>query len=409
MDASTPAVILTSGRHGGLGAVRSLGRLGIVVYAVDHDPRMLMFASKYCKRAFVWDFAGTEPERSVAFLEDIARKIGKAILIPTTDAAALFVASHSDVLRENFSFPAIPMAVARSLSNKREMFFLAQSLGIATPNTFFPGSRNDALQYSKEARYPVFIKPIETVRNSSAKKAIVHSPDDLIAKYNLMENPEAPNLMLQEYIPGGEEANWMFNGYFDSNSECVFGLTGRKIRQHRPYAGVTSLGVCVPNQRLTEITTRFMSSVGYRGILDIGYRYDARDDQYKVFDVNPRLGCTFRLFVSDNGMDVARTLYLDLTGQPVCAGNPREGRRWLVEDIDAISSFYYWREGKLTFKEWRTSFRGLEEFALFARDDLKPTLRVITNNFGYLFGKVGRSPDGHARDRHAHQPLRVAR
>jgi hypothetical protein len=36
-----------------------------------------------------------------------------------------------------------------------------------------------------------------------------------------------------------------------------------------------------------------------------------------------------------------------------------------------VSSFYYWRECKLGFKEWLNSFRGLEESALFARDDLK--------------------------------------
>ena len=62
-----------------------------------------------------------------------------------------------------------------------------------------------------------------------------------------MEDPADPNLMLQEYIPGGDDSIWMFNGYFDANSDCLAGFTGRKLRQTPPYTGVTSLGVCLPN------------------------------------------------------------------------------------------------------------------------------------------------------------------
>ena len=40
--------------------------------------------------------------------------------------------------------------------------------------------------------------------------------------------------------------------------------------------------------------------------------------------MNPRIGCTFRLFAATNGMDVARALYLDLTGQPVPAAQAAE-------------------------------------------------------------------------------------
>ena len=85
---------------------------------------------------------------------------------------------------------------------------------------------------------------------------------------------------------------------------------------------------------VAALTCRFMRALGYRGILDIGYRYDARDGRYKVLDVNPRLGATFRLFVGDDGMDVVRALYRDLTGQPIPASRACVGRKWLVEDLD---------------------------------------------------------------------------
>lgn len=120
-----------------------------------------------------------------------------------------------------------------------------------------------------------------------------------------------------------------------------------------------------------------MQAVGYRGVLDIGYRYDRRDGLYKLLDPNPRIGATFRLFVDEQGMDVARCLYRDLTGQPVCRARRRAGRKWIVEDRDLESSFAAFREGTLMLPRWLGSLRGIEETAWFANDDRGPFWRVL--------------------------------
>ncbi len=182
--------------------------------------------------------------------------------------------------------------------------------------------------------------------------------------------------MLQEYIPGTPETVWIFNGYFDESSTCKVGFTGRKIRQSPPYTGATTLGECLSNPTVHETTVRFMHELGYRGILDIGYRFDARDGEYKLLDVNPRIGATFRLFVGDDGMDVLRALYLDLTGQEVAATTAPHGRRWVVEPLDVSSTIVYRRRGDITLGRWVRSFRGVQEAAWFARDDLRPFLTL---------------------------------
>ena len=115
-----------------------------------------------------------------------------------------------------------------------------------------------------------------------------------------------------------------------------------------------------------------MKNIGYKGILDIGYRYDARDGQYKVLDVNPRIGASFRLLVGDNGLDSPRAQYLDLTGQKVPPSQMVEGRKWFIEDRDLVSSFRYFRENSLTFRQWLKSFHGVRESAWFAVDDPSP-------------------------------------
>jgi predicted ATP-grasp superfamily ATP-dependent carboligase len=135
-----------------------------------------------------------------------------------------------------------------------------------------------------------------------------------------------------------------------------------------------------------------MYKIGYRGILDIGYRLDPRDGLYKVLDINPRVGQAFRIFVGENGMDVVRALYLDLTGQEIYPIIPREGRRWVIEDSDFISSLHYYQENTLTFGNWLSSFKGLEEGAWFHWKDPFPFLKMIAGlmkkTFIWMFKKA---------------------
>jgi D-aspartate ligase len=378
-DVSTPVVVLRgveSASHGALGILRSLGRLGVPVYAVACRRRTAAFFSRYCKGKYVWNVANGHTERSVNFLLDVARKIGRrAILIPSDDKALLFCASCAEMLREQFLFPDVCPELIRELSSKEGMYQLAKKHGVPTPEAAFPKSRQDVLKFVSRATFPIMVKGVFAsvlLQTTGQKMFIVRSASELLEKYDAVEDHAHPNWMLQEYIPGGDDTVWMLDGYFNDRSECLVSFTGKKIRQYPVFHGSTSLGICVENETVRKTTTEFMKKLGYKGILDVGYRYDARDGQYKLLDVNPRIGSTFRLFVAENGMDVARAMYLDLTGQPVVPGIPRPGRKWFVEDQDLVSCLRYHRQGNLTFRQWIASFRGVEEAAFYASDDLYP-------------------------------------
>jgi predicted ATP-grasp superfamily ATP-dependent carboligase len=182
----------------------------------------------------------------------------------------------------------------------------------------------------------------------------------------------------------------MLNGYFDAASEGHVVVTGRKLRQLPPDVGPTSLGICAPNPAVEDMTRRFMKDVGYRGVLDLGYRYDARDGRYKLLDVNPRVGASFRLFACTAGMDVVRALYLDLTGQPIPRGGAQWGRKWLVENFDLSACLQHRRRGDLTARQWLRSLRGVDEVAWSAADDPVPAMAVTRM---YLQRAAARRPD----------------
>jgi predicted ATP-grasp superfamily ATP-dependent carboligase len=362
--------------HGALGVMRSLGRLGVRVYGVDADRSAVACRSRYCRGAFVWDIEAQPARASVDFLKAAARRIGgRPVLLATNDETALFVAENRCRLRAAFVFPDNPLALVRSLYNKREMYFLARRYGIPTAETSFPECRSDVVEFLKTAQFPVMLKASDNIavsRRAGKKMVIARSPEDLLAHYDAMEDPSNPTMMLQEYIPGGDDSVWMFNGYFDERSQCLFGITGKKIHQTPVYTGMTALGICLPNPAVRDQTQRLVAATGYQGILDIGYRYDFRDGSYKLLDSNPRLGATFRLFVGSGGLDVVRAAYLDLTGQPVPDSRMVAGRKWLLEDADIVSSWNYFRDGTVAPRDWIRAYSGIREAAWFAADDLRP-------------------------------------
>lgn len=379
VETSTPVIVLVPGLFGA-GIARSLGRLGIPVYGVHRAAHSPAASSRYWRKNYVLDLARVAPSTAVDWLSDLAQTVGgRPLLIPTDDASCLFVADHVAALAETFRLPNQPPGLARALSSKEGMYQLCRDHAIPTPATLFPRSRADIMAFLSHAQFPLMLKGIDTQalqRRTGVRMVVIDDAETLLRRYDELESPGEPSLMVQELIPGGADAVWMFNGYFDDASRCLFGLTGKKLRQYPPYTGATSLGLCATNATVANQTTAFMQALGYRGILDIGYKYDARTNQYMLLDVNPRIGSTFRLFVDSAGMDVARALYCDLTSQPVTIGVPRNGRKWVSEAFDLASSWTYHRRGELATQAWLRSFRGVEEAAWFARDDPLPFMAM---------------------------------
>jgi D-aspartate ligase len=378
LDYTTPAVILQSGHHGALGIVRSLGRLGVPVYCIDGARWQPAFSSRYCKARFVVNVETAPPAQSVAALLEISRRLsGRPALIPTTDLAAIWLADHAAFLESAFRFQKQDAELVRTLCDKGRMQDLALRNGIPVAQSLIPRSTKDLERFLETANFPVMVKATDAARvraRAGGTKFVVRSSQNLLDLYARVGDLDEPGLMIQEFIPGED---WMFDGYFDKNSQCLFGVTGKKIRRFPVNTGITSLGVCLRNDTIAEMTIDFMKSIGYRGILDIGYRFDRRDGKYKVLDVNPRIGCTFRLFTSIDGMDVVRALYLDMTGRPVPSAPAAEGRKWIVEDFDLFSALRSCLNHNLTLKGWVESLRGVQEAACFALDDPLPFLLML--------------------------------
>lgn len=340
-----PALILKIGQYplhsGGVGAIRTLGRLGVPVYATTEDPFTPAAVSRYCTGRFRWRTTGHEdPGDLIEGLTDIGRRIGRpSVIVPVDDEAAVLVAEHAGQLSGHFLFPLIQPGLSRQLASKHELFGLCRQHDVPAPASVFVSSAEEIAAFAATAAFPVVAKNAEPwVRRRApgvAGTTVVSSAAELIALTRA--EGESPTLILQDYIPPEQAEDWIVHLYCDANSNCLVLFTGVKVRSWPPNTGATACGYAVTNPALAQLTERFCKAVGFQGVADLDWRFDRRDGQYKLVDFNPRMGNQFRLFQTADGIDVIRALYLDMTGQSVPPGEQISGRRIVVEHIDLLA------------------------------------------------------------------------
>src|SRR5438132_6945540 len=166
MPEHVPVVVLKTVRgnfqYGDLGIARSLGRLGVPIYACQNSRWSPVARSRYVRDVLTWNFARETAERSVRYLLGVADKLGnRPILIPTDDPGALLLDDHHEQLRGGFRVPDQPRGLARALASKKELFFLCKRFGVPAPETVFPTSRADVLDFIRSARLPIVVKSID--------------------------------------------------------------------------------------------------------------------------------------------------------------------------------------------------------------------------------------------------------
>ena len=382
-DREVPALIVKFGdyplHHGGVGAIRSLGRLGVPMYAITEDRCTPAAASRYLTRAFVWPTTGTEdPGRLIEGLIRIGRRIGRpAVLVPTDEEAAVLIAEHQSDLFRRFLFPRVEPGLPRRLASKQGLHELCVEHGIASPEAAFPQSYDDIVDFAEKARFPVVAKNREAfVRR---RRPAVNGTTRIATREGLLalarDWGERPGVILQEYLPREEAEDWIVHAYFDRNSTPLALFTGVKVRSWPPHAGMTANAYVVDNPELADLAARFIKQIGYTGIIDLDLRFDRRDGQYKLLDFNPRMGAQFRLFESESAVDVVRAMHLDLTGRAVPEGEQRAGHRYVVENIDLPALLAYRRSGYTTPHAPKRP--SGTELAWFAGDDPLPFLTML--------------------------------
>ncbi len=390
VNANLPALILKMTRspvhHGALGVARTLGRRGVRVYAVVEDAFTPVAVSRYLTKAFVWDNCPNDSRAFVKAMSLIADRIAcpMIILIPMDDLSAVSVAENAVDLSRWFLIPRVLPQVPHKLANKACLQSLCTQIGISSARSVVPRCFDDVRSFVASTGFPVVVKASEQwlpVNDHFCTK-VIETRDELFDLCEYYEYQGKHSIIIQEHIPGED---WIAHGYYNSEKNLSLTFVGRKLVAYPNEAGSTALGLSTLNPELQYESERLLKSVAYSGIIDMDWRKDARDGQYKLLDCNPRIGQNFRMFENDNGIDVALAQYLDLSGQVVEKTSPKERRLFAVESFCALALLR-----SSAARQWKPRCQSYEvtELAWWAADDPVPfflmTLRVGMHVFRRL-------------------------
>jgi D-aspartate ligase len=364
----------------GLAVIRSLGKYGIPVVGLDHDPKMPGFKSRYCTARLSPDPVH-QPDETLEFLLNAGKQLADpGILFPATDAFVLFVSRHRDALKEHFRFNLPSGDIVESIADKRKQYELAEKSGVLCPRAFFPESANNTESFKNLIDYPAIVKGCyshQWQENYPGIKGFkVHDPGELAARIKELL-PAGIRIMVQSIIPGVNTNHYKVCAYINQEGKTLALFALQKIRQYPVEFGVGTCVMSIRSDELVKVGVRFFDSLKYRGVGSIEFKKDDRDNAFKLIELNPR-------YWQQNdharacGIDFPLIQYADLTGQkPAPQLHYRTGVKWLDPMSDFQSFLDHRRDGQLSFGKWLSSLRGTRAFSAWSLSDPGPMLKSI--------------------------------
>jgi D-aspartate ligase len=350
LEPSVPAAVVDVGWVNGLAAIRSLGRAGIRVLAVDHRPSALGFRSRYAETFLSPDLHEDEG-RFVAFV----RALGEVVVFPTHDEQLNLISRHLGDLDVLAPFPG--WDVLERVQSKRVQLETALAAEVDVPRTAYPSTAHEARAAAGEIGFPVLVKPEHPIgfKQRFRRQAFrCESADEVEHAYE-RASEFAP--MVQELVPGGDDTLYTVGSYVTREGNPLGVFSGRKLRQTPPGIGTCRIGEAVWVQEAVDAALRLLREFGFFGLSQVEFKRDPRDGGFKLMEINPRLWQWHGLAAAC-GVDLPRLAYADLTGEsPAQATMNGQGKRWAITLLPG---------------ERPTPQRPPYADAVFAADDLKP-------------------------------------
>jgi predicted ATP-grasp superfamily ATP-dependent carboligase len=328
--AHPPAVVCDASFVNGLTAIRSLGRMGVPVFAVDHRPSALGFRSRHAMEVAAPD-PGTETVAYIEMLRDLGDIIGRPTpVLPTHDPPVNAIARHREDLGERFLYPFPDRETLALVQSKREQLDRAAAADVAVPETAHPRSADEARAAATRIGYPLLVKPSnpDGFRRRFRRQAFrCETPEELERAYSDAE-PFEP--MVQQLIPGGDDELYTVGSYIAADGAVLGLFSGRKLRQSPPGIGTCRVGEAAWVQETVDAALRLLRAFDFHGVSQVEFKRDPRDGRFKLMEVNPRLWLWHGLAAA-LGVDFARIAYLDLLDRR-SAPVTTEGRygRWAI-------------------------------------------------------------------------------
>ena len=370
--------IVIGGEHPGLGIARSLGRRGIPICVIDDQHSVSQFSNYVTRVVRVKDLR--DENKTVDSVLEVGQRYGLKgwVLFPTRDETVAAFSRHRDRLAEFFRVTTAGWETVRWAWDKKNTYDRAAELGIPIPHTYNPRTEREiAALYS---RLPLALKPAVKENffyATGAKAWRAETPDqlnDLFRKAIRQIRPE--EILIQEIIPGDGQRQYSYCAFF-RDGEAHGALVAKRLRQHpRDFGRAATYVETVEHPEIEKLSERFLRAIDYYGLVEVEFKQDPRDGQFKLLDVNARTW-GFHSIGVPAGVDFPYLLYADQIGEPVERCRAKAGVGWLraVTDFPTAASDLW--AGELNLRSYWNSLRNTRAESVFCLQDPLPSAAEV--------------------------------
>jgi len=369
-----PAIILGADITA-LGVIRCLSRQNVKTFYIS-DKNDFVKCSRWTDPITVSMAPFPTAEDITKILESL--DIERAVLFPCSDSFLNAVVELPPEVKSRFLSSLPSQEVLDTFVNKGKFARVLKEADIPHPETVIIDSADKIKNLDSEYFDNFFLKPFNSkeFQHYFHIKAIrVFSRDDALNKFNNIHK-KVEFMMLQKYIPGPANEHYFIDGFMDRGGDVRTLFARKRERIYPPDFGNSSYCVSVPLDTVSdalESNRKLLKHIGYRGIFSAEFKFDRRDNLFKILEVNARPWWYIE-FAAQCGVDTCQMAYLDALGEPVApVGAYREGVGCMYSFDDFRVALRMFFKGDLSCLTWCRQFLTAKK-PIYSLDDPFPAL-----------------------------------
>lgn len=350
--------------------------------------------SRYCRRYKILQAQGLADPVIVDELVSLGKTFDHKPVLYYGDDDILFLISRNRArLEPYFRFLMPSASLIEDCTDKVRFLALAADKQLPTPREVGFSAFTGGADVGEQLGFPCIIKPsvhagwhdspvVGDAGGRPVKVLLANDASELDAWVTRMREA-GHEFVIQEFVPGGEEAIYSFHAFVDEQSRALAYYVGKKIRTYPSLGGISTCVELVQDDEVVRLGLEAIDRLQVRGPVKIDFKKHPGNGRYYILELNLRFN-QWNYLGTASGINLPMLAYRHLSGLPCpqVSNHYRTDIKWLSFGDDLRSIIRYYRPaGEYTLPAWLNSLRGRKVYDIFAWDDPLP---FIVNCGHYL-------------------------
>ncbi len=308
-------LVLDAWARQSLVTVRSLGKRGCRVAALETYDGVPTFSSRWCQQKNVCA-ADEGTSEYLAYLEQVLDTTRARVLISASDGTIELIRQHRERLEQRVHLalakePGLGIAI-----DKEKTLAIASQLGLKIPRGVIVRDVSEVAMAVHEIGLPAVVKPTEswiTDKQQGKRVAcqLVTTSDEASRAVEEL-TCSGGSVLFQQFLTGRREAL----SFFYANGEIYARFAQWAKHTYPPLGGTSVLrqSIAIP-QDIGEQAENLIRAINLEGYSEVEFRRDSEGTPY-LMEINPRLSASVEIAVR-SGVDFPSLLYQWANGDPI--------------------------------------------------------------------------------------------